>query len=315
MRWLGAAVVLAAATSTQTLAVVLKHNELQPAQNMSALGKSSNNTNYKRELENAEAQAARAEARAAKWERREERLQRILHKTRDWVYNRGYATLPSWSDWILQVTISWVIFMLLCLIVWMNYYPEDPDLDEMFADKEKADPVKTFNEGHFGCLETPRICLFACFCPALRWADNVNMANFMKLPVALGLFFLCALANGLTGTFCYFGIVTCFMMLYYRHKLRAKLGLPSWTCRSCFTDFFFVFCCSWCAIAQEARVVRYAYQQGTLSLATGKRYEKSALPGRPFPRVGCDAAVLSQHVLQPPPEPAPLAAQRLVADA
>jgi len=244
------------------------------------------------------------------WRDRIGRIRRILHEGRDWIYNRGYSKLPTWSEWILQVSISWVLFMLLCLLVWMNVYPDDPDLDEMFADKEKADPVKTFTEGHFGCFQTPKICLFACVCPALRWADNVNMAGFMTVPVALGLFFVCALLNGLTGTFCYTGFVTCFMILYYRHKLRTKLGLPSWTCRSCCTDFFYVFCCSWCAIAQEARVVRYAYQQGTLSLTTGKRYGKSELPGRPFPRV--PASPGGGRVLEPPPEPAPLAAQRLV---
>lgn len=253
------------------------------------------------------------------WKRGLARLRKLLHESRDLIYNMGYAQLPTWSQWILHVSISWVIFMLLCLLVWMNVYPDDPDLDEMFADKENVDPVKTFTENHFGCLQTPKICFCACICPALRWADNVNMAGFVTVPVALGLFFVCALANGLTGTFCYSGFVTCFMILYYRHKLRAKIGLPSWTLATCCTDFFFVFCCSWCAIAQEARVVRYAYQQGTLSLTTGKRYVKSQLPGRPFPRINSDSTPLAganslARILPPPPEPAPLATQRLVAE-
>lgn len=237
----------------------------------------------------------------------------FLHKARDWIYNDGYAQLPTWSQWYIHVTVSWVIFMMLCLLVWMNMYPDDPDVDEMFADREKADPVQTLTEDHFGCFKTPRICFCACICPALRWADSVNMAGFMRVPVALGLFFICALVNGLTGTFCYIGIVTCCLILYYRHRLRVKLGVPAFTLRTCFVDFFFVFCCSFCAIAQEARVVRYAYQQGTLSLATGKRYGKSELPDRPFPRVS-SGNISAGLVLPPPPEPAPLAAQRLVAE-
>lgn len=240
-------------------------------------------------------------------------VRQYLHECRDWVYNAGFAKLPSWAEWILHVTMSWVIFMLLGLLVWMNYYPDDPDLQLLFDGTEENDPVKTFTDSKFGCFKTPTISLWACLCPALRWADNVNMAGFLRLPVALGVFFTCSLLNGLTGTFCYFGFITCFMILFYRHKLRARLGLPSFTTQTCCVDFFYVFCCSWCAIAQEARVVRLYYQQGTLSLTSGRRYMKSELPDRPFPMVSsspCEA----RRMLAPPPEPAPLAAQRLVAE-
>jgi Cys-rich protein (TIGR01571 family) len=249
----------------------------------------------------------------SKWAYRFSRVREFLHESRIWIYNMGYVQLPSWSVWILHVTISWVVFMVLSLLVWIHFYPDDPDLDELFSGREGSDPVKTFTDSRFGCFQAPKICLCACLCPALRWADNVNMAGFMRIPVALGLFFVCGLVNGLTGTFCYSGFITCLMILFYRHKLRAKLGLPSFTSASCCEDFFYVFCCSWCAIAQEARVVRYAYQKGTLSLTTGKRYGKSELPGRPFPRGPSDRARLDR-ALAPPPQPAPLAAQRLVAE-
>lgn len=242
------------------------------------------------------------------------RARSILHRTRDLLYNMGFAQLPDWTTWFLHVTLSWVVFMVLSLLVWMNYYPADPDLSGLFADGH-PDPVQTFTDNKFDCLKTPEICFYALFCPALRWADNVNMAGFLRLPVALGLYFTCALLNGLTGTFCYFGPITCLVILLYRHKLRAKLGLPSFTAGTCCTDFFYVFCCSWCAIAQEARVVRYAYQQGTLSLTTGKRYWKSELPDRPFPMaVSAPSMASTQRMLAPPPAPAPLAAQRLVAE-
>lgn len=79
--------------------------------------------------------------------------------------------------------------------------------------------------------------------------------------VALGVFFACALFNSMVfGGVAQVGVATSILIIVYRQKLRQKFKLHPWTCASCAFDFVYVCCCPCCAIAQEARVVRYAYQ-------------------------------------------------------
>jgi Cys-rich protein (TIGR01571 family) len=58
------------------------------------------------------------------------------------------------------------------------------------------------------------------------------------------------------------GICTAVLIVFYRQKLRSKLNLPSGSCSALFFDFMYVFFCPWCAVAQEAQVVQYAYVNG-----------------------------------------------------
>lgn len=167
----------------------------------------------------------------------------------------------SWKKRALYACFSWAIYVMLALLIWAMCYPGPP---LPVADSSQVESAQaTLESGHFSCFKNPEICLCACCCPGLRWADTISLMNLTRITVGLSLVFLCALLNGLTGFGnAIVGPVTVFLMLYYRHELRAKFDLPSWTCGSCCIDFIYILCCPWCAIAQEARAVTHHFQKG-----------------------------------------------------
>jgi len=170
-----------------------------------------------------------------------------------------YHSSGPYVRYVMDSMVTWLIWVVLMLLIWMTCYPDDLDVHAVFAEAH-PDPVKTFTSSHFGCFKTPKICLCALFCPALRWADTIDLTGLKTISSALCLFFLFGLLNCFAYCIFTYGVFTCFLILYYRHKIRALLGLPNWTPRSCCTDCFYVFCCPFCAIAQEARVVRQGCQ-------------------------------------------------------
>lgn len=162
----------------------------------------------------------------------------------------------TWEQYIVSCILSWLIWMVLALLIYSCCFPSEP---EFLSDPE--DPMQVFKHQHFGCFKTPRMCCCSLFCPAIQWADTMHLAGFLKVWVGLAVFFACALLNSMMmiGVACV-GTCTSCLIILYRQRLREKLGMKSWTCSNCLFDFIFVCCCPCCAIAQEARVVRYAYQ-------------------------------------------------------
>lgn len=169
----------------------------------------------------------------------------------------GNATFAQ-RAWL--ACVSWLIYVVFALMIWALCYPPPP---VRVADpKDVEDPSQTFREGHFQCLRNPSICLCACLCPGLRWADTMSMAGFLKISSGLSLVFFCALLNGFAYTTALVGPFTFFLCLYYRQELREQYALNSWSCSSCFADCLYLLLCPWCALAQEARVVTHSLQQG-----------------------------------------------------
>merc|ERR1719230_789220 len=81
---------------------------------------------------------------------------RFLHEVGHLI-QAGYAVMPTYEEFVLHQTISWSIWVILCLLVWMTYYPQQPDFAEIFEEAAQVDPLDTFHYGHFGCLQNPKI--------------------------------------------------------------------------------------------------------------------------------------------------------------
>jgi len=160
---------------------------------------------------------------------------------------------------VIYASISWGIYVALALLIWLVCYPGAPAKAAVPGDIE--DPKLTLENGHFACLTNPEICICACLCPGLRWADTMNLIGFMKIAVGLSIYFFCQLLNGFGYGNAYFGVATLLVILYNRHRLREKFELPSWTLGSCCFDAIYIFFCPWCAIAQEARTVTHHLQK------------------------------------------------------
>jgi Cys-rich protein (TIGR01571 family) len=175
--------------------------------------------------------------------------------------------------WFLWCLLSWAIWSLLALLISKVAFGPEPDV---VIDPE--DPVKTWEEGHFECCRRPKICCCSFFCPAVQWANTMHLAGFQHMGTALIIYLLLAFWNGfftpipgwdmdgdlyLTGTGWFpTGIYTSILMLFFRQKLRSRVGRYADTTGSWFFDCCYVLWCPCCAIAQEAMVVQYSFQMG-----------------------------------------------------
>mmetsp|Transcript_24373 Transcript_24373/g.44729 ORF Transcript_24373/g.44729 Transcript_24373/m.44729 type:complete len:315 (-) Transcript_24373:121-1065(-) len=115
---------------------------------------------------------------------------------------------------------------------------------------------------HFQCTAETESCLGAFLCPSVRWADTMSMAGIMPFWHAYFFITFLVLANILLHSWLFFGPATAIGLLWCRHQLRAKLALPSFTIQTLLTDAMYSLFCPCCAIAQEARAVIKATEEG-----------------------------------------------------
>jgi Cys-rich protein (TIGR01571 family) len=164
-----------------------------------------------------------------------------------------------WVPLFVWLLITWVIWVALAVLAWKLCFSPIP---EILADPE--DPVYTFESGHFDCMRRPFICCCSFFCPALQWALTMDLAGFLRVHTALGAFVILGFLQAFFSyTSIFFpGLLTVFLMMAYRQRLRRKLKCKPDIATSYFNDFWYLLCCPWCAIAQEAMVVQYAYSRG-----------------------------------------------------
>lgn len=157
---------------------------------------------------------------------------------------------------------SWIIYVVLGFLMYKCCYPGPPEVVSNTSAIE--DPQKTMTEGHFRCLQSPEICLCACFCPGVRWADTMMLVNLLSILVGLGLVYAAFLLNIFAYAAVVYGPFSIVLFLYFRHKLREVFGMKAFTCETCCIDAIYIICCPWCAVAQEARAVNHALQKGSI---------------------------------------------------
>mmetsp|Transcript_133947 Transcript_133947/g.317620 ORF Transcript_133947/g.317620 Transcript_133947/m.317620 type:complete len:253 (+) Transcript_133947:79-837(+) len=161
--------------------------------------------------------------------------------------------LPSAGQVLGQMAVMAVIATAAAL-AFRRYVPW-PELNEAAMDKEK---LSAWSSGPFDCFEDMGVCCWTCFCPAARWAGNMDMAGLLSFWLAFGIFLSMLLLTQIpfAGLFSFvlMGILT-----YYRNKLRVAFGMAGANeCPTVCGDCIFVTCCTCCAISQEARHVEMA---------------------------------------------------------
>lgn len=156
-----------------------------------------------------------------------------------------------------------------------------------FRDKWQASNVKgqegrenNFRFNLFGCINDPRMTLMVLCCAPLRWADTMDKANsnnktkriFMPYWPAILLWvileavcvlFWCIGYASITASVA--TLIAVIIGVYFRQKLRQKYRLPFANVKSYAEDVFAWFCCSCCAIIQEARQVEFDREPGFTS--------------------------------------------------
>lgn len=163
----------------------------------------------------------------------------------------------NYDRYLFTSIFTVVLWMVLGILIWSGCEMGRRETSLPFS----GDAVYTFQNERFGCFKTPRMCCYSFWCPGIQWADTMDIAGTLKFWVAFVVFFAAAVMNCLLldGAACY-GFFTMLLIVVFRQRLREQLGLTSWTCLGCCGDIFYVFLCPFCAITQEAQVVRLLRQ-------------------------------------------------------
>lgn len=136
-------------------------------------------------------------------------------------------------------------------------------------DPNTVQTLSSFKYGPFDCLNRPDISLWACFCPAIRWADNVSTMGVLRsFWVAwllwIGFQMLAAESQDLIAW-----ILVSLVGALFRHELRLKFQMA--VGGAIFFQDCLLYCfCPCCAITQEARQVEAAVKTGHPEIAEKK---------------------------------------------
>lgn len=165
-----------------------------------------------------------------------------------------------WKNKLHMMSTAGTIYLLLCALVYANYKSHP---SEHLRNVSEFEGRQKFVFGLCpACLEDPGICLVSILFPTIRWADTIRMAGIHWFSTAFLIIITAyigmATVNDLLG-FGYFAgpgwLIPAALMTFYRQQVRAKFGLPQdWA-----HDIVAYICCSFCAIAQEARQLEEAY--------------------------------------------------------
>lgn len=159
------------------------------------------------------------------------------------------------SHQILHTLIANMLYVLLVLTaayVYRRYKTEQSKVEI------PASEGMWFTHGLFdfhGFTEDTGICISACFCPGIRWADTVSMTKINLLKFWIALLIMLALAVLHVPTAGASGLVMLGVGVYFRQKLREAFGHDAKTPKTVALDCLTWCCCPCCAIVQEAREV------------------------------------------------------------
>jgi Cys-rich protein (TIGR01571 family) len=157
--------------------------------------------------------------------------------------------------------VTWVIWLVLAFLVVQGCYVRGmvPGRNP----KAVGDPEITLKSGQFDCLSDVNIFVCSVICLPIRWADTVSMAHMLGFWPAFSAFAVLGLLNHVCFLGVYtWGALTACIMFFYRQQLRKKLSLTPWSYDFALLDGCYVLFCPFCAVAQEARMVKEAYEKG-----------------------------------------------------
>lgn len=155
---------------------------------------------------------------------------------------------------VIEYSCTYLLFGLLFAYLYKkasNNYPK------VFSPTPKAVPASSllnrssFTFGLFSCFEDGNICVLGCCCPCLRWADTLDRQKILSYTKAFALMFILMLLNPYTAGLSFLAIIL--VGVIYRQKLRTKFDIESGTGKTLCFDLFAWWCCTPCAICQEAR--------------------------------------------------------------
>jgi Cys-rich protein (TIGR01571 family) len=149
-------------------------------------------------------------------------------------------------------SLIWCVFV----VVFASLYRSN----KAFSQAVSSRPEQDFNDWTSGPLDVCadwRVCCWSCWCPGIRWADNMDMLGIVSYWVGLSVFCGLVLLTTVPGGLLLW-IVASLLWMSFRQQLRMKFDMEQNTLRT-FAGDCLLYCCCWpFAIAQEARHIEEA---------------------------------------------------------
>eukprot|EP00440_Ansanella_granifera_P012913 gb/GFBE01014027.1/.p1 GENE.gb/GFBE01014027.1/~~gb/GFBE01014027.1/.p1 ORF type:complete len:240 (+),score=67.70 gb/GFBE01014027.1/:1-720(+) len=122
----------------------------------------------------------------------------------------------------------------------------------------KEPDMQAWSSGPFDCFQNLPIAAWACCCPGVRWAGNLDQVKLLDFWPAFAIFLSLELIGMIPSLYAS-GLLLLGIMVYYRNQMRRMFNMPNANApMTVCGDCAFVCCCSCCAIAQEARHLEIA---------------------------------------------------------
>lgn len=153
-----------------------------------------------------------------------------------------------------------------CLVgVVAHFYRGNKEYPEIGEGLQTPEQHATFQDWKFGfcdCCDDFQVCLCACCCPAIRWAETLSLVDGLIIFwVGFVLYMSLTLINTITSVLvCWFALAL--ICTAYRQEIRAKFNFEHQGAATFIADCLLYCFCSCCAIAQEARHVEEAMKHG-----------------------------------------------------
>jgi len=156
----------------------------------------------------------------------------------------------------------WFVFAVLQLVLTVAlaaYYERHRAWPKPGASDPTAatQPFDEWSSGVCECLSDQETCCWSCWCPAIRWADNMSTTRTLNYWVG---FVVCAAPIFIIfGPYCILlWLPTVLAMTWYRQRFRAAFGMRAFQVGTMANDCWQYCCCVPCAISQEIRHLQEA---------------------------------------------------------
>jgi len=162
---------------------------------------------------------------------------------------------------VMSMFISPLITLALAFLYWHHRKPPEFQQDAVLDGVS----FKVWRFGLFSCFSDPEICLWACCCPAIRWADTVRYVGLLGFWIAFAIAFAIFFCMGVVSSSPVEIIVWAVLALVFaaiRQEMRKAYGMHEQGGWTYLEDFCLYCCCACCTIIQEARQVEEAYKVG-----------------------------------------------------
>jgi len=185
--------------------------------------------------------------------------QRVAHTIRKEIPDGVVSIFPSLkTDLGAAFGLSLASFFIWCTFVaaFASVYRSQKSFPQAVSSRPEQD-FNDWTSGPFDFVADWSVCCWSCWCPCIRWADNMDMLGILSFWVGLlvfcGLVLLGTVPGGLL-----FWLVASLLWMSFRQQLRVKFDMEQNNLRT-FAGDCLLYCCCWpCAISQEARHIEEA---------------------------------------------------------